>query len=178
MQTRTSRKRRSNDDGTRAGAAPSRKSTRTSKPTARAAAAAAQAPRRRTAKRTVKRTSKQCQPYEAYDRAYDIMRLLRQRKAAETTASKLQKRIQSLDATVWRHYNDIVKGTCSSTAFKHLFKAMDERLPLEEALEKQKKAMHLVDEQIRGSKYALGLILKNVNRYVGTSSNNIEENLR
>ena len=108
------------------------------------------------------------------------MSLLRQRKAAETAANKLHTRIRSLDAKVWRYYNDIIKGTCSVAAFRNMFKAMDERIPLEAELERQKKAMLTIDETIRESKYKIGMILKNVNSYVGSSgsNSNIEENLR
>jgi hypothetical protein len=121
---------------------------------------------------------RECTPLEAFDSAHDLIVLLKQRKAAETAATSIDKKIRKLDATVWRHYNDIMKGTCSVAAYKHMFRAMDERIPLEQALETQKKAMLLVDEKIRHRKFALDRILKNIDAYVGTSNSNIEENLR
>lgn len=121
---------------------------------------------------------RECTPLEAFDSAHDLIVLLKQRKAAETAATSLDKKIRKLDATVWRHYNDIMKGTCSVAAYKHMFQAMDKRIPLEQALENQKKAMLLVDEKIRQRKFALDRILKNIDAYVGTSNSNIEENLR
>jgi len=122
-------------------------------------------------------SKKKCQTLEAYSEASTILNLLRNRKNAETASNRLFTRIRALDAKVWRNYGLIVRGTCNASTYRNLFKAMDDRIPLEAEMETHKKAMLRMDDAIRARKGTLKSILRNVNRYVGPEYNGFEENL-
>jgi hypothetical protein len=122
-------------------------------------------------------SKKKCQTLEAYSEASTILDLLWKRKNAETAYTRLFTRIRALDAKVWRNYGLIMRGTCNASTYRNLFKAMDDRIPLEAEMETHKKAMLLMDDAIRARKGALKSILSNVNRYVGPQYDGDEENL-
>ena len=106
--------------------------------------------------------------------------MLRQRKSAETLATKMERKVRSLDAKIWRLYREITKGTCSIAKYTHIFEAIDERAPLERRMEDAKKRMLTIDDQIRDRRTALSSLIKNTDQYVFRmlgGKNGFEENL-
>ena len=183
MQTRrkssAGKKRARNEPDTPRQQQPVRKSSRKSKPTAKVQAVSTALHQSSPA---VKRSSnKKCTPFVAVGYAEEILDLLRERKAAETTATRLDKKVRALDTKIWRLYDDIVKGTCSVAKYRHMFEAVQERMPLERQMEDAKKRMLVIDDEIRAKKHALYFVIKNTERYVGEPWNALNaefENLR